>query len=454
MIDWTRLQGLLTADAAAALRVTLAAQPQRQCYAVAYYGSYRELDGAIWLPTLAANSLQALGRERPLDVHPQAFWSEAWNPPDWEHSDIDYVSQALNAAAAEVERVARSATREEWWAIERRWMQTLVEAARELQRLLQDGGLALAPGFIAFVHDEQGQTELLREGIGEARFARLFPDEVAAQAERERVLALALPERIATLIQHSDRVGGAFDTEQAREQLCALGEPALPALLTRLHARGEWWVAALLGRIGVASPEAIAALRRRVERRGDEPAQAWAARSLAVLGDGEWLFDQLGRRRDAALAGLCAPYRAWRDATRAGLDYAPLERLLSAAPAIADGAREELKPGSSYCRLREDELDAVLRGLASPHAFVRAHAAAIMGERGLGAAAGARLLPALAQRLAHDPDAQVRRFAALSLGYWKREARPWCASLEAALADGDERVRAAAQAALAEAGAD
>lgn len=454
MIDWTRLQQLLTADAAAALRTTLATQPQRQCYAVAYYGCYRELDGAIYLPALAANNLQALGCEQPLDVNPQSFWSEAWNPPDWEHCDIDYVGEALNAAAAELEHAAHRASREEWHAIERRWMQTLVEAGRELQRALLDSGPMLAPGFVAFVHDDLGQAALVREGIGEAAFARLFPDEVAAQAERERVLALAPPERIAILIQHCDRAGGAFDSEQAREQLCAIGAPALPVLLERLHARGEWWVAALLGRIGVATPEAIAGLRRQVERRGDAPAQGWAATALAFLGDGDWLFEQLDRRREAALQGLCAPYRAWRDATRAGLDYAPLERLLSAAPAIAEGAREALKPGSSYCQLRDDELDVALRGLASPHALVRAHAAAIMGERGLGAAAGARLLPALAERLVQDPDPQVRWFAAASLGYWKREARPWRASLAAALADGHERVRVAAQAALDEIGAE
>lgn len=450
MIDWTQLQQRLAADALAAVRATLAAQPQRRCYAVAYYGSYRELDGAIWLPALAANSLQALGRERGLEADPQAFWSEAWNPPDWEWNEIGYASAALDAAAATVERAARTGTREQWLAIERRWMQALVAASRMLQQALERADLALAPGFVAFVHDEQGQTALLRDCVGEAAFARLFPDELAQQAERERVLALPVHERIAVLIQCGEHPGGAFDQEQAREQLCAIGAPAVPALLARLQARGEWWVAALLGRIGVATPDAIAALRRQVERRGDAPEQAWAARALAFLGDGEWLFEQLGRRPETALAGLCAPYRASRDDTRAGLDYALLERLLSAAPKRADAAREALAPGTSYCRLRADEIDAALRGLASTHAFVRAHAAAIMGDRGLGEAAGARLLPALAERIARDPDPQVRWFATLSLGDWKREAWPWRASLEAARSDGDERVRAAAQAALAE----
>lgn len=452
MIDWDELQRLLAADALAALRATLAAQPRQRWYAAAFYGSYRELDGAIWLPTLAINSLGGLGRTTPLNQDPREFWSEAWNPPDWEHNDIEFVGPALLAAAAAVDRAAQRASREQWLAIERQWMQALVGASRELQRGLLADGAALAPDFVVFVHDEGSQTSLLRECIGEAAFARLFPIELEREAERARLLTLAPRERTAVLMDQIERHDGAFGFEQAQALVCAAGTEAVPVLLAGLNGRDACHAAMLLGRIGVAAPETIAALRARFDAEGEASAREWAARALAFLGDQNWLFERLAHApKGPALGGLCAPYRASRDQTRCGLDYAPLERLLSGPAAIAARTLDVLKPGTSYCSLRGDELDTALRALASTQTFVRAHAVALMGERGLGAAAAVRLLPALVERMRHDPEPQVRWFATLSLGYWKADARPYRAAFEAARADPDERVRAAAHAALGEA---
>lgn len=448
MIDWAELQRRLVADMAAALRGLFAQEPDQRYYAAALHGSYRELDGTIGWPALAANSLQALGRERPLDQAPEALWSAAWNPPEWQWSDVDFHSAALEALGAAVERAARNATRAQWLALERQWLQTLAAACRELQAQLRDQA-GLAPDFVVFLHEEADTAHWLRACVGEAAFARLFPGELAQAAERERVLALPVAERVEALLAQVDRYDGAFTSEQAQDALCALGAAAVPALRARLPQREGWRAAMLLARIGQADDETVAALRAQFSGHRDPPAQAWAARALALSGDREWLFAQLARApRGPALEGLCAPYTASRDPGPCRLDYAPLQRLLSGPAAVAERARELLKPGTGYCRLRADEIDAALQGLAAPQAFVRAHAAAICDDRGLGAADGARLLPALARCVATDPDAQVRFLAALSLGYWKREAAPWSTVLAAACEDADERVRRAARGAL------
>ncbi|WP_425493980.1 HEAT repeat domain-containing protein [Lysobacter gummosus] len=91
------------------------------------------------------------------------------------------------------------------------------------------------------------------------------------------------------------------------------------------------------------------------------------------------------------------------------------------------------------------DIDEALRGLRSGFPFVRRHAAIVLSERGLGARAGERILPALAERIGRDEDPEVRWFSVMGLGDWKSDARPWHAAAEAALADPDPRVRDAAR---------
>jgi hypothetical protein len=84
---------------------------------------------------------------------------------------------------------------------------------------------------------------------------------------------------------------------------------------------------------------------------------------------------------------------------------------------------EELSPGTGYCSLRVEDLEQALLALQSVHALVRVHAACIMGERSLGAAAGRRITPVLAQALSHDSNEGVRYQAMLGLRYWKKPAQ-------------------------------
>ncbi|WP_431511500.1 hypothetical protein [Variovorax sp. DAIF25] len=441
--DWKALEPLLVDDAVRALRALLDQNPGERFYAATLYGLYRELDGPVFLPGLAAHSLGALGG-------PPAgrFWEAAWNPPDWRWDLSGFESEALGAGA-EAAAAAMQSTRRAWLAGERRCVDMLVSATKKIRKALaQSHPDRLVPGFVVFLHDEEGGPAWVRRCIGEKAFLALMPEEDAHESERRRVAALPEEAQAQYLVERLGRFEGAIDGEDAAEWLCRLGAPAVPPLLERLAPKGRAWEAAsLLGRIGITTPEVLAALRRQASGRGEPPDRSWAARALAFLGDSDWLLAQLATDADTevAIEGLCAPYSAFRDRTPLTLDYRPLEALLSFSPAAEARALAILKPGSSYCSLRTGEVDEALRGLAAPHARVRLHAASLMDDRGLGAAAGRRLLPALADRIAHDADAGVRWTALYSLAAWKRAGRPWHETVaHAARHDADERVRAEA----------
>ncbi|ALN94031.1 HEAT repeat domain-containing protein [Lysobacter gummosus] len=446
MIDWNAVEDCFVADATAALRALFARHPEQAFYVAALYGAYRELDGPIYLPSLAANSLQALGRDTPMSDPPCEFHSEAWNPPDWQWPDLDFAGPALCEWAARLDRHARDASREQWLDSERRWLQVLVAACRRIAEALAALPMR-APLLVVFVHDEEHVETLLRQCLDEPVFARLFPGQLAIERERARLDALAPSARAEALLELAQRHDSLLGWQEIDERLCAIGAAAVPALLARLRADArDWRAAMLLGRIGEATTEVVEALRRQAGERGEASARAWAARSLALLGDNDWLFAQLERGAGTpALEGLCAPYRHSRDGSRCRLDYAVLERLLAGPARTAAQALEILKPGSGYGSLRAQDIDEALRGLRSGFPFVRRHAAIVLSERGLGARAGERILPALAERIGRDEDPEVRWFSVLGLGDWKSDARPWHAAAEAALADPDPRVRDAAR---------
>ncbi|RUR67264.1 DUF4303 domain-containing protein [Variovorax guangxiensis] len=457
MSHWKALEPLIVEDATRALRELLNQNPGERLYAVAFSGMYRELDGPIYLPALSANSVSAREDEGSGD-----FWSAEWNPADWRWDEIQFSSPALDAAADAACELTRNETREGWLLAERECIDMLVSAARKLRAALGDAP-QLTPDFVLFLHDDENGLDLARRCIGDAAFQALFPKEAIAQRERMRVASLPVEERVAWLVGRLGRFDGKpVDAEDAEQWLIDIGAPAVPALVEQLaRPRGRFGseAARMLGRIGLATPEVLDTLRKRLLARGDKPTHAWCAATLAYLGDSEWLFGRLAEwrgepeRAAVAIRGLCAPYSSFRDPTPAALDYRQLETLLSGSAAEVAVVHDKLKPGSSYCTLRAGELDEALRGLASPHALVRRHAASLLDERGLGAEAGERILPALADRLAHDDDADVRWQAVRGLMAWKRAALPWQAQVRhAGLHDADERVREAARQCLADQG--
>jgi HEAT repeat protein len=157
-----------------------------------------------------------------------------------------------------------------------------------------------------------------------------------------------------------------------------------------------------------------------------------------MLGDHEWLSKQ---KPATAVNGLTARLKA---ITAGGaprpLDYAPLEAWLTKNPKGRSLVEKELAPGSCFVDIQKSDVDEAVRALSSPFAVVRWHAADVLGERELGAAAGAKALPALASVL-RDKHALVRRLAVLSITRWKAASKPYHAAIRAMKKDSDPVVR-------------
>jgi hypothetical protein len=214
------------------------------------------------------------------------------------------------------------------------------------------------------------------------------------------------------------------------------------ALLPMLTRPGKQWRAAmLLAQMAYRDEQVLTALRQQVQAPVHSPREeserGWCASALGSLGDQEWLQQQIGATAvpvDRIAQGIAYPYRAWNSkpgTTALHLDYAPLERALDLKhPALTRALNEELSPGTGYCSLRVEDLEQALFAMQSAHALVRVHAACIMGERSLGAAAGRRITPVLAQALSHDSNEGVRYQAMLGLRYWKKASAEQRAAIE------------------------
>ena len=323
---------------------------------------------------------------------------------------------------------------------------------------------------LADAHD----SELLaKQSVGDARFAQLFPSHDKSAQRRKRVAAMPAAEQmrfhIACLQGRPNEEFGLSAEDalmyQEEAQIAVLNmEPSLAAtaLLALLESPIGWKAAMLLSQLAYKDEQVLQTLRQQVVRplkhRHDESALDWCARALGALNDHEWLLTQCLHHNmppERAATGLCHPFHSWGDkpgATPVRLNYQPLEQALALSPEqqivreLQDAIQEELKPGCGYCELQTADLDEALRGLQSSHALIRIHAASIMGERSLGAAAGKRILPALAHTLSHDKDEDVRYQAMLSLGYWKKAAASQRSNIEhAAQHDAGDDVRELAQ---------
>jgi len=424
--DWKSFEGELYEELRHALASAGRKHRAERFHAVALHGVDRELDGLLSLPLLGA-ALEA-GAPPPDD---QGFWGARYNPADWQLPEIDLRKRPALRLERALTAEATRGSQIHWRKVEARYFKVLVRLTRRL-RDEAPSLLTTSGNFVVFWHDEEGGPDLAARTIPRALYERLFARQVDDARKRRAAAEMPAGERSAFLVTRFGVYEG-VTSEDAQRELLALGEAALPALTgTLTDPKHAWTAAKVIGQIGIATPEIIEALRAR----GDE---LWFAMALGMLGDHDWLAS---RSPAVAAQGLCARLKA---ITAGGpprpLDYAPLERYLDAA---GEGARarveEELEPGSSYAAISGDDVDEALRGLDSPHAVVRWHAASTLGHRGLGAAAGKRILPALA-RLLTDPHPVVRRLAVLSISYWKAAARPYRPSIEALRDDPDEVVR-------------
>lgn len=459
----------------------LAAHPAERIYAFALGGLYREEDGPICLPCLAANSEAAYAEDfgGDADGNPDSLDHVRFHPADWRWPELgsDATSARLRQAEQALNAEATSGTVAHWRATEARLLGVLVRVCRSLAQALRSSRWQdrLTEDFICWLStpDDGEEADLARQCLGDEVFARIFSGNAQQDEERRRIAALPLDDRIRyhiACLQGTpdaslglDRVHAQSQREAAQAALWHIGGLRVAhALLPLLDKPMQQWQAAfMLARLGVADGQVIAALRMHVlqpaGKREHESGRDWCAAALGALGDSDWLLQQLDADRAALPVqriahGIAHPYRAWNsreDTAPIALDYAPLEAALAhrtQAASMLQALASELAPGSGYCTLRAGDVAEAVRGLQSPHALVRMHAAAIMGERALGDAAAQQLLPALAHAIAHEAELSVRRLAMYSLRDWRHECAPWRASIaQAAERDASEEIRGIAR---------
>jgi hypothetical protein len=418
--DWRGLERGILEELARALRAMARQLDDSPVYAVALHGVYRELDGALTLPELAASTERTGAKS-----DDRGFWGARWSPPDWR-----YQASIRTSVRARVEKqLTAEATRssqQHWRRTEARYFALLLAVATRLGAVARKE-LAVSRDFVAFWHDEEGAAALARKTIPARTFARLFAPQLAEQAARRAVQAKPPSARAAALAAQLGTAG----SETASRDLVRLGARAVPALVAVLDdAEAAGSAARLLGMIGVANPSTLEALRARI---GDG---YWPAASLGYLGDFDWLL--ANGDEGSIVTALTTALRAWKAVP---LAYLRLEAFLEGASRTARRSVErELAPGASYVEIKSRDVPEALRGLASKHAVVRWHAASVLGERSLGAANGKRILPALERALA-DRHPLVRRMAVLSISRWKAAAGPHLAAIEKLLHDRDATVR-------------
>ena len=424
--DFRAFEDRLFDECRRALAQLGSAQRSERFFAVALYGVYRELDGILSLPLLAAGTESSAA---PPDKN--GFHGERWNPHDWKFTEIALrEQQALELERALIAEATRG-TQQHWQKVEARHMAGLVRLARRLRKVSRDL-LSVTEDFVWFVHDEEGGAELAARTIAPSLFAKLFAPQVAEQSEKQRVLTMPEQERAAFLVTRFGRFDG-VDTEAAQAELLKIGEPALDALLSVLgHPKNGWTAAMLLGKIGISRPDLIDALRRQAQK------SHWHASALGMLGDFEWLASQ---PPSVTVHAMVAPLLDICAGRPRPLDSRPIEQFLDRSEAAVHKlVEEELQPGRSYVSATKADVPEVLRALSSQHAVLRWHAASLLGERGLGAGLAKEILPALSARLS-DSHPWVRRLAVLSISYWKAAAKPYRGAIEALRDDPDETVR-------------
>lgn len=411
-MDWNALQNALFDSARDALE-TLLNEGIPAPYAVAFHASYREEDRVIDLPSLAVSSEATLeedhGPGQPRDIS-----GVRWNPADWrwDWELDDYANPALQAWDQPLQIEANREGPQHWQAVEAQFVACVAQAARALREHFKDD-LRVDRHFVALFHDFNDEVGMARASMPPELFAWHFPEEVATDRLREEIAALPYAEQLSFYLdrlQRTQRIG----SEEAQAWLIAQGPRASSALIERLHqVKDPYAIARILGLAGHADTAVIEALRLRLGQAQQETTRHWCARALACLGDVEWL---LGQADDVAVEGLCTPLSHLNDKRTqpAALDYSVLISLLEQRPGLTAAVEEALKPGSSFTTINDQDLPQALAGLASPHRVIRRHAACVLNNRWLGAAAQAQAIQGLLQAL-QDDDEKVRYLAQLGL---------------------------------------
>jgi hypothetical protein len=433
--DWAGLERDLTAAVVRGVSSVIAEHPDERFYAAALWLLYRESDGPIRFPMLAANTVEALERN-PADDRDDLRWS----PGDWEHDDVAWLS-AEDIARWERDLTAHACrgTSQQWDAVFRRFVTALVTVCRRARR-------ELGSDLVVVVIDPELHETVIPRILSAPEVRRHFPELDEQAAAWAALAALTPAEQAVHLVGLLDVFDGPITGEAAGRALRDLGPAAFPAVVPLLAAPGAAWRAAkLLADMGRPDGEVVAGLTAAL-RRTTGPDRSWVAAALSRLGHRDVVL-AAAVPADVVITAVAAPYRSFRDyaVSPLPLDYAPLIGVLEDRPELAAGLAKELSPGTGMCEINASEADEAIRGTTSSHPVVRLHAVTVLGRRRLGAAAGRRALPVLARIAVDDPDPVVRRLAVLGLSWWGRSALPYLDVGRAATEDSDRAVRGAAK---------
>ncbi|SDD21024.1 protein of unknown function [Rhodococcus tukisamuensis] len=378
--------------------------PGDRIYGAAVHEFYAEAGGMIAWPMIGVVSEESLASAA-TDRHDAD--ALRWSPADWPWQ-LD-PGDAEDRLAERIEAAATADDGERWHAVHHRFERTVAKACKAARRTLIDEKI-VGREFVAVAMDEA--WELIPLSLTRTQVRRHFPELDEEKRALDRLAALPPAQRVIELIAIADSpVHAPPGTERARAWLRELGTDAVSAILEHLPvAREKWLWAKLLGELGIPTTEVVAALDAIVgNRRLGEPDRAWAAAALSRLGRMDLVTARLDRLpREVAVRGLTAPYTSFRDVgVHQPLDYGPLEAALTEHPALHDAVCDRLAPGSGYCTIDTDEVEAAFAGLASPWAAIRRHAVFVLSDTPLTPNQREGYHAEL-HRLATDPNTLVR----------------------------------------------
>lgn len=377
-MDWKELERALVEAGERALR-TFLGQAEAGCvYAAAFHASYREGCEILSLPALAANTLQWFKASGCDDL---GFSSVRWNPADWQW-DVDLQgpdNPALEALDAPLQAYANRGSYRQWQAAERRFLVTVARAARTLSLRLADHP-SVTRDFVVIFHDFGGDIVMAKRSLTRAQFEANFPVEWATERLLAQLAQLPLTEQAAYYLTRLDQYTG-ISNEDAQRWLIKHADIAQAELIALLDGQKDAWVGAyILGLAGHAEATTVTALRNAAVAASDESLRHWCISALGYLKDEVWLLQQSD---DWAVMGFCANFGSYREkgARPRVLDYAPLERLLAARPALAEAVEQALREAGWWGLATEVDRMEAARGLKLPHAGIRQHAEGVLRMR-------------------------------------------------------------------------
>ena len=388
-IDTQALVAAAAAQLIDAVRSVRKDYPGETIYGAMFHGFYGDGTVMYW-PMVTVGTEETLAEvvaEYTAQSGPEAGLAESlrWSGPDLSHG---FEPVPAHQALADEVQASAGAGASQWERQYNRWLRCFPKAAKQATKQLIAEGI-VAKSFVAVAADEAG--ELIPLSLTKRQLVAHFPEYDDAERERRRLAALPDAQRVAELLPEAvaPRYQGPLIGEH-ESLLVACGAAAIPALVSVVRhetlARGDVVAARLLAEINIATPEVIDALDGLMRaKKAQQNSRAWAASALARLGRSDLILTRIAELpTDIVARGLADPLSSFRDrGAHRALDYAPVERALAERPELEPAFAEELRPGSGYCALSQDEIPTARAALASRWEVVRVHARAVLEDAGV-----------------------------------------------------------------------